>query len=448
MKDVIVSISTPLGIGAISIVRMSGKDAIMIANKVFLGTNLNKVLSHTIHYGKIVDKKEVIDEVLVSVFKAPKTFTKEDIVEINTHGGINVTNKVLILLLKNGARLALPGEFTKRAYLNGRIDLIEAEAVMDLINAKSDEALTLALSGVEKKQTLLVKSLRDKILELMANIEVNIDYPEIEDIEEVTNKLLASKTKAIKEEITEILNKSKSSSIIKEGINVIIVGRPNVGKSSLLNLLLQEEKAIVTDVAGTTRDMVEGKINLDGIILNIIDTAGIRNTSNIVEKIGVEKTKERLKTSDLILMILDNTDKLNFDDKKLLKQIKDKRHILVVNKVDQEKKIDYKNDNIIYISAKENIGIDELKNKIKELFNLEKIKAKDFNALSNKRQILLLESTLNIVKQIEKGIKDNIPIDILEIDIKKAYQTLGEIIGENTNNELIDQIFASFCLGK
>src|SRR5574344_159667 len=314
MNDTITAISTALGVGAISIIRVSGPKSFEIVNKITKNKRILEAKTHTIIYDHIVDNEKIIDEVLISVMKSPKTFTKEDIIEINCHGGIATTQKVLELLLINGARLAEPGEFTKRAFLNGRIDLIEAEGVMDLIEAKTDKARSLAINQVDGKVSNLIKNLRSKIVSLLANIEVNIDYPEYDDVLEITTKEIKEKLVTIESKIKEISNNSENGKILKDGITTVIIGRPNVGKSSLLNLLIDEDKAIVTDVEGTTRDIVEGKINLDGVILNIIDTAGIRETTDKVESIGVKKSKDLIKTSDLILFMLNNNEKLLEED--------------------------------------------------------------------------------------------------------------------------------------
>ena len=448
MNDTIAAISTTMGVGAISIIRVSGDDAIKIVNSIFSG-DLEKVSSHTINYGYILDGKNKIDEVLVSVMKAPKTFTREDVVEINTHGGIAITNKVLELLLNNGCRLAEPGEFTKRAFLNGRIDLIEAEGVMDLINAKTEKSRKLALNQVSGEVSNLIKSLRDEILNTIGNIEVNIDYPEYEDIEVITNKQIKNNISNLEEKINLILNKSENSKIIKEGIKTIIIGSPNVGKSSILNKLLNEDKAIVTDIAGTTRDIVEGQILIDGILLNMIDTAGIRKTDDKVESIGVKKSLDLINEADLILYVLNNNEKISAEELEILDKIKDKNSIIIVNKIDLDNKLDLsKLDNYISISVKENKGIDKIKDKIKELFNLEQIEKEDMTYLSSARSISLLKKCLKSVESIKKGLGENLPIDMIEIDLREIWNTLGEIIGETYTEELLDHIFKNFCLGK
>ena len=451
MNDTIAAISTSLGVGAISIIRISGEDSINICNKIFKGKDLNKVESHTINYGKIVDNDEIVDEVLVSIMKAPKTFTREDVIEINCHGGIATTQKILELLLRNGARLAEPGEFTKRAFLNGRIDLLEAESIMDLINSKTEKARKLAINGLNGNLSKLIKDLRQKILELLANIEVNIDYPEYEDIEIVTNTQIKNNIEIIKKEISNIIEESKNGKIIKEGIKTSIIGRPNVGKSSLLNLLLGEEKAIVTDIEGTTRDIVEGTINIDGVLLNILDTAGIRKTDNIVEEIGVNKSISLIDDSQLVLYVLNNNELIKEEEINLLNKIYEKIHILIINKIDLESKINkeiLKTDNIIYISTKTKEGLKELKNKIKEIFNLGVIEKDDLTYLTNSRDIAILEGIKISINDVEEALENNLPVDMIEIDLKKIWEDLGLITGETYNDELINQLFSQFCLGK
>lgn len=451
MNDTIAAISTALGVGAISIIRISGDEAVNIVNKITKSKKIDKSPTHTIHYDFIVDNDKIIDEVLISVMLAPKTFTKEDIIEINCHGGIATTNKVLELLLTNGCRLAEPGEFTKRAFLNGRIDLIEAEGIMDLINSKTETSRNLAINQVSGRTSNLIKDLRQQIIEILANIEVNIDYPEYEDIEEMTNQMLSERISSIENKIKDILNKSENGKIVKEGINVALIGRPNVGKSSLLNCLLEQDKAIVTDIAGTTRDFVEGIIIIDGIILNIIDTAGIRQTNDIVESIGVNKSIDLIDKSDLVILLLNNNEEITEEDIELLEKIKDKNYITVINKNDLESHINIEKldkDKIIYISALNNSGIDKLKEKIKEIFNFDKITTSDLTYLTNARSLSLLRQSLNSLNDIKIGLKNNLPIDMLEIDLKNIWELLGSIIGETYEDELIDQLFSQFCLGK
>ena len=450
MNDTICAISTALGVGAISIIRVSGDEAIDIVNKIF-DKDLTKKESHTINYGHIVYNGEIIDEVMVSIMKSPKTFTKEDIVEINSHGGVAVTNKVLEILLLEGARLAEPGEFTKRAFLNGRIDLVEAESIMDLIESKTETSRKLAISGMEGKVSKLVKNIIDNLVKVNANIEVNIDYPEYEDIEIVTKEKIEEMSKYINKELTKLLNESENGKLIKDGINTLILGRPNVGKSSILNKLIEEDKAIVTSVAGTTRDIVEGQIRVNGILLNIIDTAGVRETEDIVEKIGVEKSLSLVNDADLIILVFNNNEKLTDEDKKLLEYTKEKNRIIVINKIDLENNLDIsnlKNERIVKVSALKDSGIENLKNEINDMFNLEEINLGDFTYLSNSRQISLVKKAVEISKNLEDALNNDVPIDLLEIDIKEICEILGEIIGESYDDKLIDTLFSNFCLGK
>ena len=447
MNDTIAAISTALGVGAISIVRLSGEDSINIVDKIF-DKDLTKVKSHTINYGHITYNNEIIDEVLVSVMKSPKTFTSEDVVEINCHGGIATTNKVLELVLLNGARMAEPGEFTKRAFLNGRIDLIEAENVMNLINSKTEISRRLAINGLSGKVSKMISNLRNKMIDIITNIEVNIDYPEYEDILVVTNDMIKNNVSELKKELQKILNEAENGKLIKEGIKTLIVGRPNVGKSSLLNKLLDEDKAIVTDIEGTTRDIVEGNVTIDGILLNIIDTAGIRETDNIVEKMGVEKSLNLIDSADLVIVVLNNNEKLTEQDKYILDKTKEKNRIIYVNKKDLESNIDIDCDDVIYGSTIHDDGLDALKNKIRELFNMDMIEKSDLNYLSSTEQIATIKETLKIIDDIEKSIDMNVEVDMIEIDIKKIWELLGILIGENYDDELIDNLFSKFCLGK
>ena len=447
MEDTIAAISTALGVGAISIIRISGDKSLEIINKIF-NKDLTNVKSHTIHYGHIIDNNEIIDEVLVSIMLAPKTFTKEDIIEINCHGGINTTNKVLELVLSNGARLAEPGEFTKRAFLNGRIDLTQADGIMNLIEAKTDISRKMSINQLNGQVSNIIKELRTKLVDIISNIEVNIDYPEYEDIEVITNDKIYPQVLSIQEELNNIIKKSEDGKLINEGINIGIIGRPNVGKSSLLNTLLEEEKAIVTDIEGTTRDIVEGKIVINGIICNIIDTAGIRETDNLVEKIGVNKSLNIIDSSDLVIMILNNNEEITTEELELLAKIKNKNHIIVVNKTDLENKLNIFIEDSIKISIKDNTGIEDIKNRISEIFKLDKISTNDMTYLGNARSISLLKQSLNKINECINNINNNTPIDIIELDLKECWNILGEIIGETYTDELIDQIFSRFCLGK
>ena len=448
MDDTIAAISTAQGVGAISIIRVSGPKAFEIVSKIFSNKKFKEAPSHTIHYGFIVDNGKKIDEVLVSEMCAPKTFTCEDVAEINAHGGIMTTNEILELLLVNGCRLAEPGEFTKRAFLNGRIDLTEAEGIMDLINSKTDKAREMALNQVSGEVSNLIRDLRDDLAGIISNIEVNIDYPEYEDTPVMTNKKVKESLGVLEAKIKNILEKSNEGEIVKNGIKTVIAGKPNVGKSSLLNRLLGEDRAIVTDVQGTTRDSIEASIVIDNIILNLIDTAGIRETSDTVESIGVSKSLNLIDQADLVLFVLNYNEEITADEKKILAKIKDKNHIIVVNKIDLDKKLDTSLlDNPIYISIKDNKNIDEIKERIKKLFNLEKIETADLTYLTSARSKAILRQVLASVADVRAGI-DKYPIDIVEIDLRKIWNLLGDIIGENYSEELLDELFSRFCVGK
>ena len=448
MNDTICAISTALGVGAISIIRVSGEEAINKVANLFDGKNLNEVKSHTIHYGHIISNGEIIDEVLVTILKAPKTYTKEDIVEINSHGGISTTKKILEILIKNGIRLAEPGEFTKRAFLNGRLDLTEAEAVNSLIKSRTDLERKLALNTLSGKVSKKINKVREIIVELLANIEVNIDFPEYEDALEITLENLPPKLNEIKKELENLLEEGKIGKIIENGIKVAIVGRPNVGKSSILNALLKENKAIVTDIAGTTRDIVEGEVELKGIALKFIDTAGIRKTKDIVEKIGVDKSLEMIDESDLVIHVLNNNEVLTEEDKEIMEKIKDKTHITFINKSDLPTKLKIDKKDVVKGNTMDLNGLDELKNKIVELFDLERINNSNLEIVSSVREIGLLKEALNSINQALNNVSSKLPVDMIAIDIKKAWDLLGEITGESYQDELLDTLFSKFCLGK
>lgn len=451
MTDTIAAIATSAGISAINIIKVSGKNSIEIVNDIFKGKDLRKVNTYTIHYGYIEYENKLIDEVLVSVFKSPKSYTGEDIVEINCHGGYATTNKILEILLTTGCRLAEPGEFIKRAFLNGKKNLMEVEAVEDIINAKTEKARILGINGLSGKLTEMIKDLKEKLLAIIANIEVNIDYPEYEDAILITNKILKDNISEIKTELTKILNESEKGKLIKDGIKVGIVGKPNVGKSSLLNKLLNEEKAIVTDIEGTTRDIVEGTIYLNGIPLYLIDTAGIRKTDNIVEKIGVEKSEQIIETADLILALFDGSRSLDKEDTEILEKTKNKKTIIIINKTDLEQKINLNivdKKTIINCSIKDNIGIDQIYKEIENLFNLKELEGKDLTYLSNARQISLVKQCIKIINEIEQANDLDTPVDLIQIDLQNLWETLGEIIGDTYKDELLDEIFSKFCLGK
>lgn len=450
--DTIIGISTALSKGAISIIRLSGDDAIKIVNKVFKGIDLSKVEPNTINYGHIVDfdSCQIIDEVLVSIFKAPKSYTKEDVVEINCHGGLFVTNKIYEQLVLLGARPSEPGEFTKRAFLSGRIDLTKAEAVMDVINAENSAALKIANSALNGKISTFVDQKRQELLDIIATISVNIDYPEYDDVEQLTNEDILPKLKTIKLELEDVLNNAKSAKLLKNGINTVIVGKPNVGKSSLLNTLIGENKAIVTNIPGTTRDIVEASINLGQVTLNLIDTAGIRITEDVVEKIGVEKSKEQINKADIILCVLDGSEPINEQDKEILNEIKDKCHLTIINKIDLEQKINLGevDDNVLFISTKNNNTIKELENKILETLNLNNLFNKDITYISNARQLEKINFAIKALDEALTTIENEATIDFVDIDIRKAWLYLGEIVGQTSTDNLLDELFSKFCLGK
>lgn len=448
MYDTICAISTSLGVGAISIIRVSGEEAISKVAKLFDVKNLNDVKSHTIHYGHIVSNNEIIDEVLVTVLKAPKTYTREDIVEINSHGGIATTKKILEILIENGIRLAEPGEFTKRAFLNGRLDLLEAESVNNLIKASTDLERKLALNGISGKVSKKITRVREIIVELLANIEVNIDFPEYKDALEITLENLPPKLNEIKKELESLLEESKIGKIVENGIKVAIVGRPNVGKSSILNAMLNENKAIVTNVAGTTRDIVEGSVELKGISLKFIDTAGIRKTDDLVEKIGVDKSLEMIEDADLVIHVLNNNEAFSKEDEEIKERIKDKTHITFINKSDLPSKLNNKNLEAVIGNTMTIDGLDSLKNKIVELFDLEKINNSNLEVISSAREIGLIKEALNAINNAINNIDISLPVDMIAIDIKKAWDLLGEITGESYQEELLDTLFSKFCLGK
>lgn len=450
--DTIIGISTALSKGAISIIRLSGDDAIKIVNKVFKGIDLSKVEPNTINYGHIVDfdSCQIIDEVLVSIFKAPKSYTKEDVVEINCHGGLFVTNKIYEQLVLLGARPSEPGEFTKRAFLSGRIDLSKAEAVMDVINAENNAALKIANSALNGKISTFVDQKRQELLDIIATISVNIDYPEYDDVEQLTNEDILPKLKTIKLELEDVLNNAKSAKLLKNGINTVIVGKPNVGKSSLLNTLIGENKAIVTNIPGTTRDIVEASINLGQVTLNLIDTAGIRITEDVVEKIGVEKSKEQINKADIILCVLDGSEPINEQDKEILNEIKNKCHLTIINKIDLEQKINLGevDDNVLFISTKNNNTIKELENKILETLNLNNLFNKDITYISNARQLEKINFAIKALDEALTTIENEATIDFVDIDIRKAWLYLGEIVGQTSTDNLLDELFSKFCLGK
>lgn len=451
MEDTITAIASASGVSAINIIKVSGKESIEIVNKIFKGHDLTASNTYTIHYGYIEYNNEKIDEVLVSVFKSPKTYTGEDVVEINCHGGLATTNKILEILLTSGCRLAEPGEFIKRAFLNGKKDLIEVEAVEDIINAKTEKARKMSMNGVSGILTDMIKNLKEKILSIIANIEVNIDYPEYEDAIEITNNILKENINEIETSLNKILKESEKGKLIKNGIKVGIIGKPNVGKSSLLNRLLDEEKAIVTDIEGTTRDIVEGTIYINGIPLYLIDTAGIRKTDNIVEQIGVQKSEKIIEEADLIIAIFDGSKEITEEDYEILDKINSKKVLVIINKQDLNTKIDlskFEKYNIIKCSVKSNQNIEKIYEEINKMFNLNELETNDLTYISNARQISLVKKSLEIIKEIKKQNENQTPVDLIQIDLQNLWETLGEIIGDSYKEELLDEIFSKFCLGK
>ncbi|WP_313537210.1 tRNA uridine-5-carboxymethylaminomethyl(34) synthesis GTPase MnmE [Enterococcus sp.] len=456
--DTIAAISTPPGEGAISIVRLSGDQAIAIADRIFSSSkSLAEVPSHTIHYGHIIDPVEerLMDEVMLSVMKQPRTFTREDVVEINCHGGIVVVNQLLQLVLRQGARLAEPGEFTKRAFLNGRVDLSQAEAVMDLIRAKTDKAMNLAINQLDGNLSHLIRQLRQDILQTLAQVEVNIDYPEYDDVEELTTRLLLEKAQMVKAQIESLLATAQQGKILREGLSTAIIGRPNVGKSSLLNHLLKEEKAIVTDIAGTTRDVIEEYVNVRGVPLKLIDTAGIRDTEDVVEKIGVERSRKALKEAELILLVLNQSEKFTPQDQQLLTLTEGARRIILLNKTDLPAQItseelrSYITDEPVFsVSVLNNEGLDQLEQAIADLFFGGKTTDRDASYLSNTRHIALLENAAYSLSEVIEGIEAGMPVDLVQIDMTRCWDYLGEVVGDSVQDELITQLFSQFCLGK
>ena len=449
--DTITAIATPLGEGAIGIVRISGSKALAIIKKIFKGKNLDDVPSHTINYGHIVENGAIIDEVMVSVMRAPKTFTREDVIEINTHGGVAVTNEILQLVLRSGARMADPGEFTKRAFLNGRVDLAQAEAVMDLIRAKTDKAMAVAVQQLDGSLSNLINNTRQEILNTLAQVEVNIDYPEYDDVEEMTTALMREKTQEFETLLTNLLKTARRGKILREGLSTAIIGRPNVGKSSLLNNLLREEKAIVTDIEGTTRDVIEEYVNIKGVPLKLIDTAGIRETDDLVEKIGVERSKKALEEADLVLLVLNSAEKLTDQDRTLLEISQNSNRLILLNKTDLPEQIetDQLPEDCIKISVIKNQNIDVIEERINKLFfDNAAIVEKDATYLSNARHISLIEKALKSLQAVNDGLELGMPVDLLQVDMTRTWEILGEITGAAAPDELITQLFSQFCLGK
>ncbi|MCR6108550.1 tRNA uridine-5-carboxymethylaminomethyl(34) synthesis GTPase MnmE [Salipaludibacillus agaradhaerens] len=455
--DTIAAISTPMGEGAIGIVRVSGPDAFNIVNRLYQGKKpLIEVDSHTINYGHLIDpvSSDIIEEVMVSILKAPRTYTKEDMVEINCHGGLISVNKVLQLVLNEGARLAEPGEFTKRAFLNGRIDLSQAEGVMDLIRAKTDRAMNVAINQVEGKLSKRVQTLRQALLETVAHVEVNIDYPEY-DAEEMTLEVLQEKASYVSSEIDRLLQTAHQGKILREGLSTVIIGRPNVGKSSLLNNLVHENKAIVTDIPGTTRDVIEEYVNVRGVPLRLLDTAGIRQTEDIVERLGVERSRKVVNDAELVLLVLNYNEELTTADEELFQLSEGRDTIIIVNKTDLPEKIDMERIQslagsrpIVTTSLLKDEGVDELEEAIRHLFFAGDLETGDMSYVSNSRHIALLTQAKKTIEEALGAVEAGMPIDMVQIDITKAWELLGEVIGESVSESLIDQLFSQFCLGK
>lgn len=445
--DRIVAISTAYGTAALSMIRLSGQGVIETFDQAFKGKNLSKAKSHTINYGHVISKNgDIIDEVMVAVYRAPKSFTAEDMIEITTHGGILVTQNVLERILELDIRLAQPGEFSQRAYLNGRIDLVEAESIMDLISAKNQQALKIANLGVQKETSRLIRILKDKLLTIIAQIEVNIDYPEYDDALVMSKEIVGPKTEELIQDMDIILKESVKNQWIKEGVKTVIVGKPNVGKSSLLNALINEEKAIVTEIAGTTRDTIEASINVGGVTLNLIDTAGIRETDDIVEKMGVNRSRKALQEAVLVLLVLDYSEQLSKEDYELIDATKHKKRIIIGNKSDLPKALQL--EEVISISTFTKEGFHNLEKAILKLLSLEDIEERDFNYLSNVRHIQKVKEAKQSLEQVLKSIELNMPVDVYAIDLTEAWHALSEILGERFENALLNELFSKFCLGK
>lgn len=449
--ETITAISTPIGHGGIGIVRISGDKALEILNRIFKPKNKGKFKSYTFKFGNIVDNNgNNIDQVLVSYFKAPKTYTGEDVCEINCHGGLIVTKQILEIVLKNGAVLAKPGEFTERAFLNGKVDLTQAEAVMDLINSKSIKENEVSVKQLEGYLGNKIKEIKDEIVDLLVDLEANIDYPEY-DIEEVRREKVINVITQNINKIEKLEKTFESGKVLKEGVNTAIIGKPNVGKSSLLNALLRENRAIVTEVAGTTRDTIEEYVTIKGIPLKLIDTAGIRETTDLIENIGIEKSKKALEEAELVILLLDAATGVTPEDKELLRLVENKKNIVLINKIDLNNKINKKdipNSDFIEISIKNDIGLDKLEEKIEEIFSLKGLETDDNIMITNVRHQTLIINAKSQLKNALESAKNGIPLDMISIDISNSIQNLGEITGETVSEDVIKGIFAKFCLGK
>ena len=453
----IASISTAPGIGGIGIIRMSGKNTFNVLDKIFKAKSpksIEEIPGYTIKYGHIFDGEKIIDEVLVSYFKAPKSYTTEDMCEINSHGGTVIMRKILELCLKNGAELAEPGEFTKRAFLGGRIDLSQAESIIDIINAKSEREAKEGIKQLEGFLSEKINEIKNNLLEIMTNIEVSIDYPEY-DTPEVTNNDILRNIEESRKKLEDLKKSFDNGKLIKQGIKTVIIGKPNAGKSSLLNAILKEDRAIVTEIEGTTRDTIEEFVNINGIPLNLIDTAGIRNAKDEVERIGIEKSKKLAEDADLIIAILDSSKELSEEDIEILEIAKNKKSIVILNKVDLEQKIkpenpklEIFNKNIINLSAKNKIGLELLFEKITTMFNLDEINIDNDIVITNERHKNLISKAIENLDKAKNILKDGMPVDIIAISLKDVLSNLGAITGEEAGEEIINEIFARFCLGK
>lgn len=453
----IASISTAPGVGGIGIIRMSGENTFKILDKIFAPKNpeeIEKIQGYTIKYGYIKDEEKIIDEVLVSYFKAPKSYTTENMCEINSHGGIVVMRKILDLCLKNGADLAEPGEFTKRAFLGGRIDLSQAESIIDIINAKSDREAKEGIKQLEGYLSEKINDIKNDLLEIMTNIEVSIDYPEY-DTPYITNNDILKTIENIRNKLDSLKKSFDNGKIIKQGIKTVIIGKPNAGKSSLLNAILKEDRAIVTEIEGTTRDTIEEFVNINGIPLNLIDTAGIREAKDEVEKIGIEKSKKLAKDADLIIAIFDSSKELSKEDLDILNIAKNKKTIIILNKIDlkqiithEDPKLESFKENIINMSTKNKIGLEELFKKITALFNLSEINLDNDIVITNERHKNLISKAIENLNKAEEILKQGMPVDIIAISLKDVLSNLGAITGEEAGEEIINEIFARFCLGK
>jgi tRNA modification GTPase len=455
--DTIAAIATPLGEAGISVIRVSGPEAVGLTDKIYVGKrSLSDVPTHTVNYGHIIDpsSKERVEEALITVMRAPRSFTREDVVEIGCHGGIISVKKVLDLLLEHGVRLAEPGEFSKRAFLNGRIDLSQAEAVIDIIRAKSDRAFKVAMRQAEGHLSKKIRELQQRLIELMAHIEVNIDYPE-HDVSEMTSRFIQEHCDTAIVEIEGLLRLADQGKVLREGITTAIVGKPNVGKSSLLNMLVQENKAIVTDIPGTTRDVIEEYVNINGIPLRLLDTAGLRETSDLVEQIGVERSRSAMSEADLILLVLNHSEPMVEEELKLIEQVKNRQSICIINKTDLPAELDvdyvrgqFPEERVVLMSIADNKGIMELEKAISQLFFSGSIEAGDMTYVSNARHIHLLKKAKQSLQEAKEAAESFVPIDMIQIDVRNAWEHLGEIIGNAAPDTLIDQIFSQFCLGK